>query len=354
MALMRLFTCVLALLSATPAAGASELQVAVIYDTSLWHEPSDPALFRYRGWYLPNRRGAVPARMISVIESFDAALWKTHGAVELRAIACGEDVAPRSAVERELRLNRGELASLISAEVTSRIAQDKECETDVDLVDRVVEELPWKDRASKHIIVIGHLELQDTRVAAEELMHRAERLGIVVHVLHVFPIHGYVRDFALVGDVADFLEHPTRPLGRVPRFPRHATSINGGSYRAIATSRSKPAGRFDPTWWHNYELEEAAKLLTRAQSKPGVLEDLASGKRRPSEVSKDELPEVLREVDLEPLLDVIWDYVDARRALGEALLELDPRHGPAKPADLIGRELADDVMNGRRLKPSRR
>ncbi len=58
---------------------------------------------------------------------------------------------------------------------------------------------------------------------------------------------------------------------------------------------------------------------------------------------------------MEPLLDAVWDYVDARRVLVALDTELTYLAKPSNVGFLdVGTPLAEAVLGPRRLKPSRR
>jgi hypothetical protein len=63
------------------------------------------------------------------------------------------------------------------------------------------------------------------------------------------------------------------------------------------------------------------------------------------------LPEAVRGQALEPLLDAIWDFVDARRVTASALNDLE---NEVDGSAAVGERLAAAVRGPRRLPPSRR
>lgn len=86
-----------------------------------------------------------------------------------------------------------------------------------------------------------------------------------------------------------------------------------------------------------------------------VLAQLARGHRRPSDVREDEKPGFLRGVALEPLMDAVYDFVDARSEL-EALIRMkvwmEREEGHAVP--VAGYTLGKSVLVGVQPLPSRR
>src|SRR5262249_9550724 len=98
-------------------------------------------------------------------------------------------------------------------------------------------------------------------------------------------------------------------------------------------------------------LWDAKQLLARGtgptRNDRDALDDLADGTRRPSEVDPAELPEALQGIPLEPLLDAIFDYVDARRVYARA-------YASTPPAVTAEEAIAAAIIAPPRRRPSER
>ncbi|MBI4815289.1 MAG: hypothetical protein HY791_03455 [Deltaproteobacteria bacterium] len=220
----------------------------------------------------------------------------------------------------------------------------------------------------------------------------------------------------MLADLRQFVARPTATLGRPPAHPRHGTLVSGGTYRlvnspvsgvldsmmqardagerywmSIVTSSVAPDGvpeRFRSVkpggvlYGRYQQLELHAVILSAVQElfKPDpelvkllaasygptrrtresdshpedVLDDLAYGRVRPSEVNEEDLPPWLLDVDLEPLLDALWDFVDARSRIVETLRARNRAPDGTIQASGIGARMAMDLLAARRRVPSRR
>jgi hypothetical protein len=168
---------------------------------------------------------------------------------------------------------------------------------------------------------------------------------------------------------AEFLDPPTAPLGRVPLLTRHATLLSGGSY-FIGFASANPRrdgirvlypkelfGRWPRSQQQYSDGIRALMKRAYAEGASGrdALDDLATGVRRPSEVEPLELPKSLQHIDLEPLLDAVWNYVDARRIVTGLVQEsLQLLDHPLPPGGSLGTKAAKALLDPRRLPPSRR
>jgi hypothetical protein len=335
-------------------AHAAAYQVAIVFDRSD---------YGYDGKSI-----GLSQRMRSELDAFQQGLGADT--VELALMTCEAD-SRRGPVQAKLVRPFGPMQKSIADEVAASMSEARPpCAAGVDLVEEARTALKWSDGAEKRIVVLsthGHFAMNG-RTTAETLMHRLEHEEIVFHAVETFrPRSDFYWSMmehdkldAVAGDVRTFLEKPTAPLGRVPSWLRHATSISGGSYQLAMIPAPQDDGMSDLP----KDLRDRAArgveetrgrqraLLKRAYAKlPGQrdgLDDLAEGRRRPSEVKAGELPEALRHVDLEPLLDAVWDFVDARQTYATFNEESDGR------AAKLGAELAKAVLGRRRLPPSRR
>lgn len=353
-----------------PPAIADELQVAILVGGDLRREDRDQSPRRGR-----ERRLTLPERAQIELNAFEDALRALAPALELALVRCekpGRHEPPETVLRDFGGANRGLAEALDRPLSPPAIA----CPASVDVLDAAVEKLSWSAHAPKRIVAIG--APRDLFVAGrsslEEVVHRAERHGIVIHALAFrsvdvdLPVTERGQDPTL-DDMTRFLRRPTLPLGRVPSHARHATLLSGGSYEIVVLGgRHRPdLPRMPKPIAHALgvgRLERALSLYkTCLEHAFGILDgngrdaldDLAEGKKRPSEITNADVPAALADIDLEPLLDAVFDFVDARRAARTTLLQLEAldRDEPL-PKGAIGIALAQEVAGPRRLVPSRR
>lgn len=346
-----------ALLLSGPAATAqaSTLQLAIVIDTTL-HQSSSSR--------------PPSAKLLAELEAFEAAILAEHPDAEFAFVECRRPYA-RGPAEPVIASGFSPNARGIADRVAQIISPSEAlfgCPASVDVVQTAIDELKWRDAAKKRILVLGSDGvLSPGKTTAEDVVHIAERKQIVVSALELIDaslfwlVRGRDAQSSIHRDVLDFLENPLRPLGRVPVRPRHSVELSGGAHALIVSDRmNKSLELRHPLFLElqkgeDYGLERLRADLERAFG-PRVrgrdaLDDLAEGLRRPSEIKPEELPEDLAGVDLEPLLDAVWDFVDARRVLGELVAQRDEQ---SVERGRIGKELARGVLGPRRLPPSRR
>jgi len=221
----------------------------------------------------------------------------------------------------------------------------------------------WSEGSRRRILFIGPagkvLSSQYTDI--ESVMHGYERGDVVVHTAEIMrPVDMAARNDAGLGELADdlerFLERPSEPLGRVSKTARHAALINGGAYHlAMLEPESRYARLRVPAFMGRVLARDRCRAALARAYGPGTrdgsdaLTAIVEGRKRPNETSPEELPVALRDINLEPLLDTAWDFVDARRAAREAL---DSMAGP-KPG-VFGARMAEHLRKPRRWMPSRR
>jgi hypothetical protein len=252
------------------------------------------------------------------------------------------------------------------------------CGTSTGDVEAVLDKIEWIDEADRRLLVIGDEDfrapdaLAPGRRTIEELMHRAERDRVTIHVWGLAEASSHRRPKLLervVTDLDRFVSRPTAPNGRVPAYARHGTIMGGGSFQVIlhhepgadgfpcrAFNDQKTCEELQHKSYANMvDPELLKKLRGRVQSGPDVLDALASGAKRPSEVDPADLPEFLQGLDLEPLQDPIFDFVDARAVL-ESLVPRFERLANRRALDSqgVGVELAHRVLSPPRWPPSRR
>lgn len=354
---MRAWTLAACLLVPTSALSAAELEVAIVLDTSALRPGSGP---------LGGSVDLHPA-VRRTLEALDGALAATPGGTSFALLYC------RRAADGSERTQLRDFGSgLRRLGGPLELGKEGGCSASVDRVLEAVERLHWSRQANKRILAIGHSGalLSAGRVTLEDLAHRAEHAGIVLHAAELIDAGGWSFEpaiTALGADVRAFLDRPALPLGRVPALARHATALSGGSFEVIVVPGYHGFG-----WWPlDRRLDKEARRrralaadVQHLRKKTGIgaayglvaegrdgLDALAEGLRRPSEVSPEALPEALRGQALEPLLDAIWDFVDARRVTAAALSQLE---GEVEGSAAVGQRLAAAMLGPRRLPPSRR
>ena len=362
-------------------AQAEDLEVAVVLDTSqmqLQRPATSKALSGANapsGGFIPLTAGPgsslveASPEVRRALQSFEASLRKASESTSLALLYCRR--AADGSEQTQLQdLSRGwrELGARLE------LGQGGGCPATVDRVLEAVERLHWSAHSRKRILVIGRRAGLFTpgRTTLEDVAHRAEQRGIVLHAAELVDAGdwSFESEIADLGaDVRAFLEKPSLPLGRVPTLPRHATLLSGGSFEVIVVPGYRSIG-----WWPRAFDQGASKEVRRRRSlaadvqhlrkRTGVavafgalsegrdgLDALAEGSRRPSELTPASLPEAVRGQALEPLLDAIWDFVDARRVTASALNDLE---NEVDGSAAVGERLAAAVRGPRRLPPSRR
>lgn len=266
------------------------------------------------------------------------------------------------------------LAAEARADALRRRGELTRASLTADLIDSTLDAVEWAPGAERRLLLVaGRFGLSGgSRRTIEEVVYRAERERVVVHALqtintitigrgwHLDPVDGIQRD------VEQFLATPHATLGRVPSRIRHATLQSGGAFHVVVTTHFHP---LRPYGAHPPRREEAKVALDRLMSKTSfdayfgprdergvdALVELASGRRRSFEYRPDELPASQSGVDMEPLLDAVWDYVDARAALVALRDDLKHIAEPSKSdARDVGKDVAEALLRTRRLPPSRR
>ena len=319
-----LFTLAIAL--APSLSFGADVQVALLYDSTA----TDRAL---------RAAARLPSVLRPELERFEEELGAGGGRVELLLGTCAREA---KGAPGELRILRafgplGGLAEQLEAELPDR---NQACGITQAMIAASLALPEWRPEAAKHLVFVGPQGgfPRGGRVPLESFIHDAERAGVVFHAMELgfrgFDFANPERSSASLGAEAQglraFLAQPTAPLGRTPARTRHITALSGGSYHLIM---DRPAhhrfvvgdGDLARRLKARFGDEGLAALdaLLAASSGPmeggrDALDDLAEGRRRPSEVREEELPSALRGLDLEPLLDAVWDFVDARAVVTAA------------------------------------
>lgn len=354
------------------AAHAADLQLAVVVD-----------------------HGA-PAIAVGTVEGMINELERAKVSVELALLhvprgatgPCAPSLAEGFTTDRELIHARLEALRAADTQHARKLGRDPPpaCDVTIDVVPLAIDQLAWRGAATKRIYAIGRAGSVFTRgrTTIEEAAGYAARHDVVLHAVDVAAVRHpnfLDRDGGLervasryADDVVRFLTEPTSPLGRVPSQARHATMLSGGTFhvRLLADdpwahregARSSTSRELE---WPEWRWASDAWGPTRDGRGPldtfdlvgalgarDALDALALGHRRPSEVTAEEVPKALANVDLEPLLDAIYDYVDARRALEEVkvqyLAATAQKSNPIDHSALVAREL----LEPRKRPPSRR
>lgn len=242
----------------------------------------------------------------------------------------------------------------------------------VDHLEQLIESTKWSADGTRRIVIAdaGTALHAKGRTTIEEVVFLAERTRIVVHAIDIFAADRLRSPFdAAMGDTRRFLEKPLESLGRVPNNVRHAVLQSGGTYAIVltppnATRRAFINGVLVASAWNvdallagrKKALQQRQLYGPRSSSGRDALEELASGRRRHFEYDPAELPPAIRHVDLEPLMDAVFDYVDAREVLASYVRQVEAMAEPPKtdPFGAIGAGLAKAVAGPRKLPPSRR
>lgn len=258
---------------------------------------------------------------------------------------------------------------------------------DADALMRVLDGLDPAHARTTRIAVFGGVgaTLATGRHTAEMVARRAEHLGVIIDVMEVAVAPDPLALGALtpvVEDVRRFLSAPTAPSPG-PGYPgRVATQITGGRFELVVLERPRPPvdrrlerdriqrERYakkrglvlEPPPPSPAELREQAAIdalralessaYARQVGERDGLDDLADGTLRPSEVPVERVPLALHGVDLEPLLDAVFELVEARAQLGHLVDALARRRSSS--AEDAGRAMAAGIERRARWVPSRR
>jgi hypothetical protein len=315
------------------------LKLAVIFDSTL-----------RASWEASSLRSDVRA----TIDAMQAVLQKKTSSLDVAIVDCTRDDS-RSRAALRVYKPFGSGIGHLSDQLDQIARTEVGCPASIDGVDLAVEGLDWGGPWNKRILVVRFDDgrFAQGRTSIEEVVHRAELSGIVVHAIE-FSYLGWSTGIEssvqeLDSDLAHFLDRPTESMGRVPAVPRHATSISGGTYHLLCPLER--VSYYDHVKRARHSLKEIRSAYAGAfgprSGGRDALDDLADGLRRPSEVKRDEVPKPLAGINLEPLLDAVWDFVDARRVESEILEQ-------TLTSDVLGARVADEMLASRRRMPSRR
>lgn len=340
---MRRFLLLLLLGWSTPVL-AAPLQVAVLVDTGL-----------------RARSGALDPRTRAEVAAFESTVQSGASSVHVAVIRCHADRPDEAVFVKKLSpLAKGGLVTAIEKAVER---DQKPCAAGADLIDATLSALKWRSDATRRILVLNawRHKLPDARASIETVMHRAVRENVVVHAIDTFRPPFYWSQSAAVDalsvDLHRFLARPELPVGRSPRSFRHATIITGGTYRALQSPLTERVRASLRRARLKVDTAETLRKRTRigecfGNQKNGLdgMDQLAQGRLRPSEVEPDALPLAVRGIDLEPLLDAVFDFVDARVVVADAIEQLRAGTPSGGPGRAIGRA----VLGAPRLAPSKR
>lgn len=248
----------------------------------------------------------------------------------------------------------------------------------------------------------------------EEVMRDAEHAGVMVHGLALDIDEGEAALTHLTADLRAFMRDPIAPLGRPPAHLRQGVLLTGGTFRVSVAPASAPAppaqqlllsralalrllaqpdlSRIDTPTLRGAEaalgfsasrirdelqrrlrirasearearrarwrLPETYGLRIDSPYEPGVaaanprdmLDALASGAFSPAQIDAEALPTFLRGYPLEPLLDAVWDFVDARATCEQIIRAVNPAGAPSS----AGLDIAAALLTAPSLPPSRR
>lgn len=332
------------LLSLVPiAAHAERLQVTVVLGEAFDHE-----------------RGGADFQSVS---AFEKALHTVRPDAELYLIACDEVGLPTRV---------GPTSGL------TFLVRAKNC-GNTDGVEHALATFAQEPGPLQRIVVFAPLgrALATGRATAEMIGRTAEHQRVAIHVVETRPYEEeeHWRRDELTDDVADFLDDPTAPGVRV-RTPRPAGDAALRRAVSPAPARHRPRGHQarEQAARQGHRTGTTARSPRAPQARdrrralrpgPGARLRLAAprdpsrrarrSRRRPpppSEIAAHELPAALAGVSLEPLLDVVFDFVDARRVLEATIPARKSEDG--LDAAALGASVARAVLEPRRLRPSRR
>ncbi len=366
------------LLLCTLAPGAlpeTPLQLAVVFDSSLYD------------WRAHEADGRRPLLVLPELAALEGGL-RGHG-IEIALVRCRRGQSRARADDF-----KAPTSGLVST-IMRLASKPRRCRLDADVVGTAISQLSWQPKSKRRILVISResLAITNGRHTLEEVMRDAEHLGIVVHGLSLSDSAGHAAAHNIMRDIRSFMKFPTAPLGRPVHHLRQGVLITGGSYYASVKVHPKAlqstiysrifgspmtrrqlgsiniSNRFcTPTCdapSRPTVKEIRAKLAAdlgigaayglRDAEGRDVLDKLAMGELRPSEVDPSQLPKFLVQQDLEPLMDSIWDFVNARRAIQQILSSASiglAAKGVVPP--VAGRALAKDILAPPRFAPSRR
>lgn len=362
---------------ATPEAG---LQLAVVFDSSVHalgaHEAEDQR---------PS------SNILSELAALEDGL---HGhEAEIAFVDCLRDQGQaRGRVLADFG-HPGPRAGLV-AQISGLPGKHGRCLLNADVVGTAVSQLSWQVGSRQRILIISreHEAIRSGRQTLEQVMRNAEHAGIVVHGLSVSDGAGSFAAENIMRDIQAFMKSPTAPTGRPAHHLRQGVLITGGRYYVSVKMRPKALkmttysgvfGSLLTRWDRSFSTstvqcipackeppdptpeEIRSKLSTDLKIEAAyglqpdlgldVLDKLASGELRPSEISLSQLPSFLHGHNLEPLLDPVWDFVNARRAIQQILNSASlgfAAKGVVPP--LAGHALAKDILGPARFAPSRR
>lgn len=358
---MHRFVLCLALLVTQEALAAP--QIALILDSTLVSYNAK----KQRADYWSEYAGDPIPEVITVLSQVPEA--------DIALIGCRND---RIVILREFGKGTTTLAAQYKAHIQSTPAKAR-CAPNVDAIEAAID-LKWtaQNRTILAVSAFGR-SLRPGRSTLEQAVHRAEHYDVIFHALEFAHVpsgtdwlthHRPLLVDRLSEDVHRFLDHPSYPLGRVPHGARHGVILSGGSYHLSVLGTSSYAGRMRRRCAQLKDETRAEVCLEYAQKRLNTvresaqlsrafahadqatdgLNSMASGALRPNEVDPKDIPESLQEIDLEPLLDAVWDFVDARRVLRTYVEQW--LYGASKTAQ--GQALAKSLRAPRMLMPSRR
>lgn len=392
-------------IAVSTSSAAPAWQVAVVIDDGAYEARPDPETGE-------TKTGIAPG-VLADLAIVERAISDAEGGAELAVVRC---VLGREGPWPQVRTDFGTKAAQggLTAGLIGKEAWAQSCWLDADVVRAALERLAWRAEAHRRIVVVTQerAAIEPGRRTLDEVMDDAAHAGVVVHALAYDPSAGQRALEHLRADLSLFVRQPTAPNGRSARHLRQGALRTGGSYHVRMPppppSPPEPRGgvrtildvpddvlraRLDaPPRWPDSpfgqrfaerrrqaildELErreevraERAKQVRqtlRAEHgldvaygppvRPGrdALDELAAGRLRPSEVRDDQLPGFLAGAALEPLLDALWNFVDARAVAERVLGALLSRRVRGVAAPVPGDELAQALLSEPRLAPSER
>lgn len=382
----------LSLWAAASSTVAPGLQLAVVFDGSIM-----------------DGAGALEPSLVGELAAVHRALEGAPEGYELASVHC---VVGRYGPHPEVRSDfaaPGAQAGLLT-HVVAEGSGGRRCSLSADTLSEAVLGLSWRPAAQRRVLVITK---ESTSVPAgkrtfEEVTSDAEHRGIVLHGLSLSPDSAERAVDHVMRDLRGFMEAPTATLGRGISHLRQGALRTGGSYHVSVQvpKAALPSAPPRPTLRVVYRgrdlrmmgLDELQSRLRESSSQGvqeglrqelryraaqvtpekertklrvalgmedaygpldfggrDVLDALASGQVRPGEVTQASLPTFLRGQALEPLLDSVWDFVQARITLERIISSIAAgRSAGGTVPPRAGLNLGQELLAYPRFAPSKR
>lgn len=368
--------------AAAPPAKAPAHQIAIVFDSEVFDEDDKVSL-----------------SLAGELAAVDTHLAKLEDDVAIAWVTC----------ERVERTVRGKVLNDFGVGASRQgpamrlmgLTEKRWCALDADVLDVAVDQLKWEGDSAKALLVITgeRRAIAGGRRTLDDVARNALHRGIAIHSFVLDPREGQASLTNVLADMRFFMKNPTETLGRPVTHLRHAAVFTGGSYqvtfRMPTPEIPKRRGRYRMRDLTDGELRqriaetdshrrrafmerilrerhETRKPKITAEIKrysaelgldgaygrhepgrPDILERLAAGTIRPGEVKQDDLPNFLKGQALEPILDAVYDFVDARLTMQRLVEGISTgRITEGKVPPLGGLALAQRLFQPAKQRPS--